>query len=150
MKYYATLVLIGVLFSCNDQKFQSNIDKDEAKEQLTFLKETQWPKAYREQDTTLLNQILGDDFQMIDASGAWTNKQDELQWIKKNSTNYDSFYYEIRRLDLLDNGTAIICGTGHIYNDTTKTIYQSSNVLEWRNDEWKAVLSHVSGIKTLE
>ncbi|TMU54922.1 nuclear transport factor 2 family protein [Flagellimonas algicola] len=117
---------------------------------LRNLKEVQWPKAYREQDTVLLDKILGDDFQMIDASGTWSDKQGELEWIKENAMQHDSFHYEIKRLDVLDNGTALICGTGHIINDSIETIYQSSNILIKRNGMWKAVASHVSGIKQLE
>ena len=117
---------------------------------LRNLKEVQWPKAYREQDTVLLDKILGDDFQMIDASGAWSDKQGELEWIKKHAMQHDSFHYEIKRLDVLDNGTALICGTGHIVNDSIETIYQSSNILIKRNGMWKAVASHVSGVKQLD
>ncbi len=117
---------------------------------LTNLKEVQWPKAYREQDTLLLDKILGEDFQMIDAGGTWSDKAGELEWIKENAMQHDSFHYEIKRLDVLDNGTALICGTGHIINDSIETIYQSSNILVKRKGMWKAVASHVSGIKQVE
>ena len=117
---------------------------------LRYLKEVEWPKAYREQDTALLNRILGHDFQMIDGHGNWSDKASELAWIKENASAPDSFYYDIRRLDALENGTVLICGTGHIYNDSTHTIYQSSNVLIKRGEIWKAVASHVSGIKNAD
>ena len=117
---------------------------------LKNLKEIQWPKAYREQDTVLLDKILGDDFQMIDAGGTWSDKAGELEWIKEHAMEHDSFRYEIKRLDVLDNGTALICGTGHIINDSIETIYQSSNILIKRNGMWKAVASHVSGVKQVE
>lgn len=123
---------------------------EEDRETLTYLKEIEWPKAYREQDTVLLDHILGDDFQMIDNSGTSYTKADELEWIKKNATQHDSFRYEIKRLDILPNGTAIVCGTGHIVSDTVKSVYQSSNILIKRNGEWKAISSHVSGFKVLE
>ena len=117
---------------------------------LRYLKEVEWPKAYAEQDTVLLDRILAEDFQMIDQDGVWFTKQDELDWIKAHSTTHDSFYYEIRRLEILSNGTAVICGTGHMFNDSSEGTYQSSNVLEKRNGEWKAVLSHVSGVKNVD
>ena len=142
MKYLPLCSLL-LLISCTSKPVQE-IDHHQT---LTYLKEVQWPKAYHEQDTILLDMILGDDFQMIDQAGNWYTKKDELAWIKKQGTSYDSFYYEIKRLDVLENGTAIVCGTGHIYNDTTETIYQSSNVLVLRDEKWKAVLSHVSGLK---
>ncbi|WP_420603344.1 nuclear transport factor 2 family protein [Flagellimonas sp.] len=147
------LFIIMLSVSCNQQKpdmVQTSIINDEDQKILRNLKEIQWPKAYREQDTLLLDSILGDDFQMVDASGEWSNKTKELEWIKENAMENDSFFYEIKRLDVLPNGTALICGTGHIFNDSTETIYQSSNILVKRNGAWKAVASHVSGIKNLD
>ena len=93
-----------------------------------YLKEVEWQKTYREQDTVLLDSILGDDFQMIDANGNWTTKKDELKWVKTNSIKQDSFIYEIKRLDILFNGTALRCGIGQIPYDSVEIIYQSSNV----------------------
>jgi hypothetical protein len=119
-------------------------------EVLRHLKEVDWPGAYAEQDTVLLDSILGDDFNMIDQEGNWYTKNDELNWIKNNAPGYDSFYFEITRLDIFDNGTAIICGTGHILKDSLRSVYQSSNVLVKREGRWKAVLSHVSGVKNIE
>nr|WP_299071198.1 nuclear transport factor 2 family protein [uncultured Allomuricauda sp.] len=147
------IILFCIFYSCQKTRVEpipkTVVDADD-KEILRNLKEVQWPKAYREQDTILLDAILGDDFQMIDAGGTWSNKSGELEWIKENAVRYDSFHYEIKRLDVLDNGTALICGTGHIQNDSTKTIYQSSNILIKRNGMWKAVASHVSGVKSVE
>ena len=134
----------------NESESKAGLISEQDRETLTYLKEFEWPKAYREQDTVLLDRILGDDFQMIDNEGNWYTKADELQWIKKNATSHDSFRYEIKRLDILPNGTALICGTGHIVNDTIRSIYQSSNVLIKRNGLWKAVSSHVSGYKVLD
>ncbi len=118
---------------------------------LRNLKETEWAKAYREQDTKLLERILADEFQMIDNEGNWSNKKLELEYIKNNKPVYDSFRFEIKRLDIFENGTAIIAGAGHITGKDTggeyKIEYQSSNVLIKRNGIWKAISSHVSGIK---
>nr|WP_299486830.1 nuclear transport factor 2 family protein [uncultured Allomuricauda sp.] len=147
------LFVLTVSASCNQQEpelVQPSVINNEDQKILRNLKEVQWPKAYREQDTLLLDRILGDDFQMIDAGGTWSNKVKELEWIKENAMENDSFFYEIKRLDILPNGTALICGTGHIFNDSTETIYQSSNILIKRKDAWKAVASHVSGIKKLD
>lgn len=138
------------IFSCEtktDVQPVTTIIAEGDQQTLRHLKEVQWPKAYREQDTNLLDAILGDDFQMIDDAGNWSNKTKELAWIKENAMEHDSFYYEIKRLDILPNGTAMICGTGHIFNDSTETTYQSSNVLIKREGFWKAIASHVSGIK---
>lgn len=144
--------IIILLLACNSKSTPNQEALISAKdsETLRYLKEVEWPKAYREQDTVLLNRILGEDFQMIDNSGKWYTKADELEWIKNNATQHDSFHYEIKRLDVLDNGTALICGTGHIFNDSTKSVYQSSNILIKREGIWKAVSSHVSGFHEVE
>ncbi len=153
MRTLNQFLLVGALIFSACEPIQKEETKaviisPEDKEVLTYLKEVEWPKAYREQDTILLDRILGADFQMIDNSGKWYTKKDELAWIKENATQNDSFWYEIKRMDLLPNGTALICGTGHMINDTVETTYQSSNVLIKRSGLWKAVASHVSGIQT--
>lgn len=120
-------------------------------QQLRFLKEVEWPKAYREQDTILLDRILAAEFQMIDAQGNWYTKQDELDYIKQHQPSYDTFYFEIKRLELFENQSAIISGIGHIKGKDKEgaysMTYHSSNVLIKRGKLWKAVSSHVSGIK---
>ncbi|EAR00992.1 hypothetical protein FB2170_09481 [Maribacter sp. HTCC2170] len=143
------------MVSCNGNKPESveqeqviNIEKE--KEKLRYLKEVEWPKAYREQDTILLDRILGSDFQMVTNDGEWSDKIKQMERIKESPMDHDSFTYEIKRLEILENGTAIIAGTGHIINDNRESIYQSSNILIKRNGIWKAVLSHVSGYKKLE
>lgn len=150
MKYLLTTLVIVLIISCAkkntvDSSFELSHNDLES---LRYLKEVEWPKAYRYQDTVLLDRILGEDFQMIDAGGTWSDKAGELAWIKENASAPDSFYYDIRRMEALENGTVLICGTGHIFNDTTHTIYQSSNILIKRKNNWKAVASHVSGIKS--
>jgi len=148
------ILLIAVLTGCTDKSEKTTILTTDDREGLTKLKEVLWPRAYREQDTVLLDQILADEFQMIDADGNWSDKKFELDYIKKNKTSYDSFRFEIKRLDIFENGTAVVAGTGHIQgadeNGPYKMTYQSSNVLIKRQGEWKAIASHVSGIKPVE
>ena len=116
---------------------------------LRELKEVLWPKTYREQDTKLLDQILADEFHVIDGAGKWFTKADELAWVEKNKPAYDSLVYKIRRLDIFENGTAIVAGAGTIRGSDKDGAYiaeyQSTNILIKRNGEWKAVASHVSG-----
>lgn len=153
MGRYFIIISIMTLLSCKTEPQtpeSTSIISEQDEALLRHLKEVDWPKAYREQDTVLLDSILGDDFQMIDTDGNWSNKAKELEWIKAHASPHDSFFFEIKRLDLLPNGTAIICGTGHIFKDSTKIIYQSSNVVIKRNGQWKAIASHVSGIQQVE
>jgi hypothetical protein len=147
---YCSFALI-TYFGCNLKNTDKSFTLSETdKKELRHIKEVEWPKAYAEQDTSLLDKILGEDFKMIDVAGNWYGKEDELDWIKKNATKNDAFNYEIKRFDILENGTAIICGTGHILKDSVNSIYQSSNVFVKRDGTWKAVLSHVSGFKNVE
>lgn len=144
MKLSFLILPLFFLLSC--QGIKPFIASESDRQMLQHLKEYDWPKAYHDQDTLLLDRILGQDFQMVDANGIWTTKTDELDWIKTHAIKSDSFRYEIKRLDFLENGTVILAGTGHSFQDSVYTTYQSSNVLIKRNGIWKAVLSHVSGI----
>ena len=118
------------------------------------LKETLWPKAYFEQDTALLDRILAPEFQSVDDAGNWSTKAAEIEWVSKNKPSYDSLTFEIRRLDVFPNGTAIAAGTGTIRgrdeNGPYVGKYQSTNVLIKRDGQWRAVASHVSGYKKVE
>jgi hypothetical protein len=81
---------------------------------LRELKEVLWPRAYFEQDTELLGRILAPEFQMVDGDGNWTTRADELEWVSNNKPGYDSLTFELKRLDVFENGTAIAAGTGTI------------------------------------
>lgn len=129
----------------------SLLAQDSEMDQLRYLKEVEWPRAYREQDTELLDRILAKEFRKIGATGVWTTKQEELDYIKANKPDYESFVFHIKRLEIFENETAIIAGEGHIRNKDEKgeylMTYQSSNILIKRKGVWKAISSHVSGIK---
>jgi len=118
---------------------------------LREIKEVLWPKAYFEQDTALLGRLLAPEFQMVDGDGNWTTRADELDWVSKNKPGYDSLTFEIKRLDVLDNGTAIAAGTGTVRGTDADGPYvaqcQSTNVLIKRDGAWRAIASHVSGYK---
>lgn len=146
MNSMTILAAVLCLMACQKRPINESYGEKELNE-LRYLKEVLWPKSYRDQDTLLLNRILADNFQMIDADGVWSDKASELKWIQQNPWAVDSFRYEIKRLEILENGTAFICGTGYMINDSTHAHYQSSNVLIKINGFWKAVLSHVSGYK---
>ncbi|MEP2771107.1 MAG: nuclear transport factor 2 family protein [Fulvivirga sp.] len=149
---YVLIAFIVICAACNNSNTESSNSNlsDTDITQLTKIKKELWPKAYHEHDTALLNQILHDQFEMISNSGEWSTKKDEMDWVANNSSKPDSFFYEIKRLDLFENGTAVIAGTGYVFNDSTKMQYQSSNVLIKENKTWKAILSHVSGIEQVD
>jgi hypothetical protein len=130
-------------------------DESADKARLREIKEVLWAKAYREQDAALLKEILADEFESIDAEGARSTKGEELDYIAKNKPSYDSFRFEIRRLQLFANRTAIVSGTGYIETRPkgekagSQMEYQSSNVFIERDGNWQAIASHVSGIKQI-
>ncbi len=120
---------------------------------LRELKEVLWPKAYFEQDTALLDRILAEEFQRVDGDGNWSSKADELAWVANHRPAYDSLTFEIRRLEIFENGTAIVAGRGVVRGRDERgpyvAEYQSTNVLIRRDGVWRAIASHVSGYKRL-
>ena len=115
---------------------------DEA--ELRHIKTVLWPQAYREQDVALPDRLLDDSFQLIDAEGNLSTKQGELDYLAGNRWDPGEFEYRIERLDVYDNGVAIVAGEGVATNYS----YRSSNVLIKRDGRWRAVSSHVSGVKS--
>lgn len=120
-------------------------------QQLRELKEVFWPRAYFEQDVALLDAILADEFELIDAEGNRTTKADELAWVRDHKPGYDSLVFEIRRLDVFGNGSAVVAGTGTVRgvdeDGPYVVTYESTNVLIKRDGQWRAVASHVSGMR---
>jgi hypothetical protein len=119
---------------------------------LRRIKTVEWPKAYREQDESLLDKILAKEFERIGDDGRRSSKRDEMEYIRKNRPSYSTFSFEITRLEVFENGTAIVSGIGDVKGRDAKgsytTRYSSSNVFIKRGGGWKAVASHVSGSTT--
>jgi len=80
-----------------------------------------------------------------------TTRADELEWVSNNKPGYDSLTFELKRLDVFENGTAIAAGTGTIRGTDADgpyvAQYQSTNVLIKRDGKWRAIASHVSGYR---
>jgi hypothetical protein len=148
----ASLVLFVLVIAWQDQAGEADVARSDA-ESLTHIKRVLWPKAYREQNTTLLDQILADEFRSIDANGEWSTKPEELEYVRLNRPSYESLSFTVQRLDVFENGTAIVAGTGTITRADAAgryvLQYQSSNMFIKRDGRWQAVASHVSGVKRL-
>ncbi|MEO1254656.1 MAG: nuclear transport factor 2 family protein [Bacteroidota bacterium] len=145
-----TIISIAILWSCTSNSNKVVIsDQDEVI--LREFKTVKWPKAYSEQDTVLLDELLHEDFQMIDDNGDKYSKADEMKYVGNYGPSYNEFNFEITRLDIFDNGTAIISGTGTMKGvegaEAYITRYKSSNTLVKEDGKWRAVNSHVSGVK---
>jgi len=145
--FMSTLFFFCFLVNSYPQQKDRNADE----KILRYLKEIEWPKAYREQDTVLLDRILADEFKMIGSDGEYSTKKDQLEYVKTHKPNNISFRFEIKQLDIFENNTAIVSGTGTIRRKDSDgeydLIYQSSNVLIKRKGQWKAISSHTSGDK---
>ncbi|GAB4245592.1 MAG: hypothetical protein Tsb0034_24160 [Ekhidna sp.] len=154
MKYtFLTLITLGWM-SCSGPAADNNavsVLTSDDEETLRNLKTVLWPKAYGEQDTVLLDQILHADFQLIDDNGDTYSKEDELEYIANYGPSYSSFEFSVERLDLFDNGTAMVSGVGTMKGVDDEgayvTTYRSSNTLVKVDGQWKAINSHVSGVK---
>ncbi|MCU0626187.1 MAG: nuclear transport factor 2 family protein, partial [Gemmatimonadaceae bacterium] len=72
---------------------------------LTVLKEREWPRAYAEQDTALLQRLLAPSFRRVDADGTVSTRDDELAYVRSTRPSYDSLRFRITRLDVFANGT---------------------------------------------
>lgn len=147
----APFLIVLLILAATSPATSQQPGRAEDEKALRHLKEVEWPKAYREQDTALLDRILADEFQMVDADGNWSAKDEEMDWIRKNKPSYDSFRFVIRRLEIFENGTAVVAGMGIIQGKDDQgpyvMEYQSSNIFIKRGGQWKAIASHVSGAK---
>lgn len=112
-------------------------------ETLRHFKTVLWPKAYRTQDVALLDELLHDTFEMIDEEGNRSTKQKELEYIAANEWNPGNFEYRIERLQIYQGAFAVIDGTGIADGYS----YKSSNFLVKEDGRWRAIASHVSGVR---
>ena len=113
-------------------------------EVLRNFKTVLWPQAYRTQDVELLDRLLHDSFEMIDAEGNRSTKKKELEYIKNNEWDPGTFEYRIERLQIYQGSFAVIDGTGVAKSYT----YKSSNFLVKEEGVWRAIASHVSGYQS--
>lgn len=153
MKKIIPIVFAVVLFGCTDKSASlSSQLSDGDYETLENLITVLAPKAYDEQDTASLSRILHEKFQLTDDEGSKFSKADEMEYVAKYGPSYDSFEYEVKRLEMYDNGTAVISGEGtlkgiNIQGQAYITTYQTTDVLIKENGSWSVISSHVSGVK---
>lgn len=143
-----------VVFALTAGASHSGFAQKSDAETLRYLKEVEWPKAYRERDTLLLDRILAPEYQMVASDGSYATKADQLEFIRKNEWRARAFRFVIQRLEVFENGSAIVTGTGYLEGKNAKGVYwlqyQSSNFFMKRNGVWRAVASHTSGDTKLD
>ncbi len=145
------LLASGLALGLSAPARAANPTSDEA--ELREIKEVLWPRAYREGDTALLDRLLAEEFRLIDPSGGWSDKATELEHVARGRWVNRAFRFEIRRLEVFENGTAVVAGRGVVIGPESDPDggyqYQSSNVLIRRAGRWQAIASHVSGVRPL-
>jgi Domain of unknown function (DUF4440) len=119
---------------------------DDDEQALRQIKTVLWPQAYRTQDVELLDRLLHDSFEMIDADGNRSTKKQELESVAASPWNPGEFEFRIERLQIYEGMFAVVDGTG-IADAYT---YKSSNFLIKQDGQWRAIASHVSGVKEKE
>jgi hypothetical protein len=122
--------------------FSTSFADDE--QEMRHIKTVLWPQAYLTRDAELLDIFLHDSFEVINDAGERSSKQDALEYIRNDTWNPGNFKYRIDRLEIFNDSFAIVSGTGMADSYT----YKSSNALIKENGRWRAVSSHVSGVKS--
>ena len=141
-----------LVISCNSQKQSTPVViSDEDAEDLTNIKIILLPKAYDEQDTVLLDQLLHEKYQLVDDGGLIYSKNDEIKYVSQYGSSYDALSFEIKKMEIFENGTAMIFGTGSINGQDIQGAYslsyQSTDIFVKGGKGWRAISSHVSGVK---
>lgn len=119
--------------------------------ELRKFKLVDLPRAYRRQDTTALRLMLGERYERIGFEGDRTTKEEEILRAGHARPTYDTLWFEIHRLDVFQNGSAIVSGTGRVKGRDAQGPYDmsylSSNTFVKTAGRWLLVNSHVSGRK---
>ncbi len=154
MKTFFLFAILALFAACSPQtpsQQPTSMISDEDYETVRNLKIVSFAKAYEEQDTALLDQILHQKYQLVDDGGEVYSKEDEMGYVSKYGPSYDSFLFEILKLEVYENGTATTFGVGTIAGSDTQgsytQTYKSSDVFVKENGQWKAITTHVSGVK---
>ncbi len=158
MKTFFIPAILALFVACSTQtpaqqqtSTQPSTITDADYETVRNLKIVSFAKAYEEQDTVLLDQILHDTYQLVDDGGAIYTKRDEMEYVSQYGPSYDSFIFEILKLEIYPNGTATVFGTGTItgkdIDGAYSQTYKASDVFVKEGNRWQAVTTHVSGVK---
>lgn len=144
-----SLVLLAM--ACTTPATNPTVITDEDEDRVRELQVELIPNAYDERDTASLSQFLHEKFQLIDDNGDAYTKKDEMEYVANFGPSYSEFEFEIADVRFFENGTAVIRGKGTMkgVDDQSAyiTTYKSSNVFIKVGSDWKAINSHVSGVK---
>ncbi|MEO9869641.1 nuclear transport factor 2 family protein [Ekhidna sp.] len=150
MKHLPIITLFLFAWGCTSGVKQNIVDANDL-EVLTDIQKTQWVKAYLEQDTVLLDKLLHEHFQLIDDNGDRYTKQDELSYVGKYGPSYNSLEFQILEVDIVEIGSAVVLAKGTMKglegDEAYITTYTSSTSFVKIDKQWKALNSHVSGVK---
>ncbi|MEP1094885.1 MAG: nuclear transport factor 2 family protein [Cyclobacteriaceae bacterium] len=151
MKTFFIPAVFAILVACGPATKAQPNSSDQDYKALTDLKIVSFAKAYEEQDTVLLDKILHEKYQLVDDGGEVYSKASEMDYVSKYGPSYDSFMYTIQKLEIFENGTAMMFGIGSIAGSDTQgsysQTYKSTDVFLKEGGRWKAITTHVSGVK---
>ena len=139
MRHFSFIIFTGMLLV-------STVSHADDEQTLRHIKTVLWPQAYRTQDVELLDSLLHDSFEMIDAEGNRSTKAKELDYVRNSQWDPGKFEFRIERLAIYKDSLAVVDGAGV----AEKYTYKSSNVLIKEDGQWRAIASHVSGVKDRE
>ena len=81
-KPYLIITILALSIGCNTQTTQAPVMiSDQDTDVLTNIKMVLLKKAYDEQDTTLLGQLLHEKYQLVDDGGLTYSKNDEMNYV---------------------------------------------------------------------
>lgn len=148
-KHYGAPCILAIVLGSFVADAQTHPENGDDRAFLRRLKTVEWPRAYREQDAAFLDRLLADEFERIGFDGTRSSKLEELARVRASRPDYDTLSFEITRLDVFDNGTAVVSGIGTVTGRDEQgpytMTYASSNVLLKKDGRWRAISSHVSG-----
>lgn len=152
MKKLFVFAIVLSLISCNTspKPIQSVVDSGDM-DKLKDIQKNQLVKAYLEQDSVLLDELLHKDYQLIDDNGDRYSKTDEVTYVTNYPASYSSQEFEILEIDIVENGTAVVIAKATLKGTDGQeayiTSYTSSSTFVKIEGKWQAINSHVSGVK---
>ncbi|WP_462249473.1 nuclear transport factor 2 family protein [Ekhidna sp.] len=150
MKKIFIIAIAFSVFSCSVEPSRSIVDGSDL-EVLSDIQKNQWVRAYLNQDTVLLNQLLHEYYHLVDDNGDKYTKEDEMTYISNYAPSYSSHEYEIIEISLIDTGAASVIAKATLKGtdgaEAYITTYVSSTAFVKVDGNWQAISCHVSGVK---
>ena len=157
MKYYICIGLSLSLFLSCGRNEPEDLDKIELKEstlvqqELSDLTQKLWVTGYPSKDTSLVSDLLHEEFHLVDDEGSVFSKTDELAYVYNYGDQYQSFSYEIENIWVYEKGVSVLIAkckfSGSDDLGAFATEYKQSITFSQVGNSWKIIASQVSGVE---